>query len=74
MFFLDVLKDQNGNPSSKRMSGFVALLLLIMFAIKQCWFPLIVDSKIIFNSEVFFAIVGIVCFSIGMSAAEFKKQ
>ena len=37
MFLVKMFSDKNGNPSSKRMTGFVALALIVLFAIRSAW-------------------------------------
>lgn len=60
-------QDQNGNPSSKRLIGFVAMFYLFLI-VKES----LNGSKVDFN--VLLVVAGLILFSIGAVTAEFFKD
>lgn len=66
-FIRGIFTDKNGNPSSKRLTGFVALGLIVLFSIKGA-----VGQTV--NMEMYYILVGLAGYQGVLTSIERKDK
>ena len=71
-FIANILTDQKGNPSSKRISGFAVTFLFVYMTLKSMS-PEVAAGTVNINMEIYWGVFSAMLAIMGMVLSEFRK-